>query len=130
VAGFTGLLMAGRGAGVAVSAPDASKSVLAFEETVVFGKGASGLVDSTFPDRTAEGIGVAFISVTEVAAGIAEVRGASPEIVLQHIRTSAVKIKDHLSCCRPEGGVPVHCNFLYFTVPPDRVSLALWSWSL
>ena len=103
MAGFAGLLMAGKSAGVAVSAADASKSVLALEETAVFGKGASGLVDSTSPDRSAEGLAVASISAAEVATGVRGVQGASPEIVLQHIRTSVVRIKNHLSDCRPGG---------------------------
>jgi len=94
------------------SPPDpSSSSFFEVELTAVFGVGASGLAGSASPANS-EG-GVVF---TVTAAGVVGVRRASPENVEQHISTSAVKINDHLSHCRPGEGAGVtatHLTLLY-----------------
>jgi hypothetical protein len=107
-------------AGVPPASPPEARSNSAFEaeeETPALGVGASGIADSAF-SRGSE-VDVDFVSA-EAEGGTVGVRGASAEIAVQQNSKSVVRIKAHLSHCRPRGGCQGNCNFLHFTVPPDR----------
>ncbi len=95
MAGFTGVFKIGWNAGTLASIPDPISDSI-FEDSIVFGVGASGL--AAFASSTGSAGAGDFSSMTEGAAGL---RGVSAEGVLQQKSTSAAMINAHLSRCRP-----------------------------
>jgi len=70
-----------------------------FPDAKIFAFGASGLTDFI---SSAEAIAVGDLSSSE--EGVAALRGESAAIAVQQTKARAVRIKDHLSCCRPGDG--------------------------
>jgi len=87
--------------------PPTPYSESALEDVRVLGVGASGLTRSV-STVTSTGAG----DFSSVAGGVSGIRGVSEAMVLQQKRTSADKIKAHLSHCRPgEGAGLAATNF-------------------